>query len=92
MIWSLAGFVIALIVGAAAWRRSRSPGGFYDREIYGMSGAVHRRYALASFIFVAYFAVAYALGLDTAAVAGLAVYALIALLYGASFLRGASDE
>jgi len=92
MVWSLTGFAIAALVGTIAWRRGRSPGGFYDREVYGMDCAAHRRYAVASFVFAAYFAAVYARGLDTAAIAGLAVYALIALLYGTSFLRGASDE
>ena len=30
--WSLIGLILALAVAAAAWRRSRSPGGFYDRR------------------------------------------------------------
>jgi hypothetical protein len=92
MVWSLAGFAIALLVGAIAWRRSRSPGGFYDREVYGLDCAAHRRYAIVSFVFAAYFAAVYARRLDFAGIAGLALYALIALFYGTSFLRGASDE
>jgi hypothetical protein len=92
MIWSLAGLGVALGVGAVAWRRSRHTGGFYDREIYGMDSSAHKRYAALSLIFAGYFAAAFALGLTAAGIAGLALYALIAVFYGASFLRGASDE
>ena len=86
------GLALALVVGGAAWHRSGSSGGYYDHEVYGMDRRVHRQYALASFLFAGCFAAAYALRLGTAAVAALALYVLIALFYGTSFLRGASDE
>jgi hypothetical protein len=86
------GLGVALVVAAAAWRCSRSPGGFYDRETYGMDSSAHKRYAALSLVFAAYFAATYALGLGPAGIAGLALYALIAVFYAASFLRGASDE
>lgn len=92
MLYSVAGIVAASIVAIAAWRCSRSPGGFYDREVYGMSETAHRRYAAVSMAFVAYFAVTCALRLDTAGIAGLALYAVIAVFYAASFLQGAPDE
>jgi hypothetical protein len=92
MIWSLGGLAIALVVASIALRCSRSPGGFYDREAYGMTAAVHRRYATTSLVFAIYFAVTSAFHLETAGIAGLALYALIAVLYASSFLRGASDE
>lgn len=92
MLYSAAGVVAASIVAIAAWRCSRSPGGFYDREVYGMSAAAHRRYAVVSLAFAAYFAISYALRLDTAGIAGLALYAVIAVFYAASFLQGAPDE
>ncbi|HEY1868844.1 MAG TPA: hypothetical protein VGG70_11165 [Candidatus Cybelea sp.] len=92
MLYSAAGIFLASIVAIAAWRCSRSPGGFYDREVYGMSESAHRRYALVSLAFVAYFAVAYVLRLGTAGIAGLALYALVAVFYAASFLQGAPDE
>lgn len=92
MIWSAGGIAVALVVAAVAWRCSRSPGGFYDREVYGMSSSNHRRYAIVSLAFAAYFAAMYALRLETAGIAGLALYALIAILYAASFLQGAPDE
>jgi hypothetical protein len=92
MLYSAAGIVAASIVAIAAWRCSRSPGGFYDREVYSMSASVHRRYAAISLAFAVYFAIAYALRLDAAGIAGLALYALVAVFYAASFLQGAPDE
>jgi hypothetical protein len=92
MLYSAAGIVVASIVAIAAWRCSRSPGGFYDRDVYGMSESAHRRYAVVSLAFAAYFAIAYVLHLDAAGIAGLALYALIAVFYAASFLQGAHDE
>jgi len=92
MIWSLAGLTISLGVAAVAWLRGRSPGGYYDRESYGLDGAGHRRYAAISLLFAAFFAIAYARGLQSAGIAGLALYASIAVFYGASFLRGATDR
>ncbi|HEV3195176.1 MAG: hypothetical protein WB681_07225 [Candidatus Cybelea sp.] len=91
MTYTLVGLAISLGVAAIAWHRSRSSGGFYDREIYGMSAAAHRRYAIASLAFAAYFAAIYAMRSPTAGIAGLALYALIAVLYAASFLQGAHD-
>ncbi|MBV9333444.1 MAG: hypothetical protein JO146_05510 [Candidatus Eremiobacteraeota bacterium] len=92
MLYSAAGTIIALIVAIAAWRCSRAPGGFYDRDVYGMSESSHRRYALVSVGFAIYFGIAFALRLDAAGIAGLALYALVAIFYATSFLRGASDE
>lgn len=53
---------------------------------------MHRRYAAVSFAFALFFFAASLLRLGTAGIAGLALYALIAIFYAASFLRGASDE
>jgi len=92
MFYSAAGVVAASIVAFAAWRCSRSPGGFYDREVYGMSESAHLRYALVSLAFAVYFAIAYVLRLGAAGIAGLALYAVVAIFYAASFLRGAPDE
>jgi hypothetical protein len=92
MIWNLAGTAIALGVATLAWRRSRSPGGFYDRQSYGMDSAVHRRYAILSLAFAVFFAATYAAGFALAGIVGLALYALIAILYTASFLQGAPDQ
>lgn len=92
MFYSAAGIVVASIVAIAAWRRSRSPGGFYDGDVYGMSESAHRRYAAISLAFAVYFAIAFVLHLDAGGIAGLALYALIAVFYAASFLQGAHDE
>jgi hypothetical protein len=91
-VWNLIGLVFALVVGAFAWQRSRRSGGYYDAQVYAMSAAAHRGYALASLAFAAFFACAFALRLDSAGVAGLALYAVVAIFYIASFLRGASDD
>lgn len=92
MMWSLIGLVLALLVAGTAWRASRTAGGFYDRETYALDAPAHRRYATASLLFAAYFAATYALGLHAAGIVGLALYALVAIFYATSFLRGASDE
>lgn len=90
--WCVVGLILALIVAAIAWRSSRAPGGFYDREVYAMDATAHRRYALLSLAFALYFAIAYVLHREAAGIAGLALYALVAVFYATSFLRGASDE
>jgi len=89
--WSLTGLLLSLAVAGVAWRRSRRNGGYYDAETYGMGRREHLRYALASAGFAAYFAATLALHAATAGVAGLTLYALLAVLYAASFLRGAAD-
>ncbi|MGA8097725.1 MAG: hypothetical protein WB810_03595 [Candidatus Cybelea sp.] len=92
MVWSLVGLAAALLVGAAAWRRSRSPGGFYDSETYAMNPVAHKRYALVSLGFALFFAAAYAFHLASEGIAALALYALIAVFYATSFLQGAPDD
>jgi hypothetical protein len=92
MTWSLAGLVLAAASAAIAWGRSRARGGFYDREIYAMSPAIHRRYAAVFAIFAIGFGTALALHLDSAGIVALALYALLAVFYVASFLRGADDD
>ena len=92
MIWSAAGALLALAIAAVAWRRSRSKGGFYDVEVYAMTPQIHRRYALLSLAFAAYFAATLALHEASAGIAGLVLYALIAVLYATSFLQGAPDR
>ena len=92
MAWSLIGLTAALAVGAAAWLRSRAPGGFYDRDVYGMTARTHRRYCAISLAFALYFALTYARGLGAAGIAGLALYAVVAVFYVTSFLQGAPDR
>lgn len=90
-VWNIIGLIVAVALAAIAWHRSRGRGGFYDREVYGMTANVHRRYALVSLAFSAFFAVAFASAWETAGVAALALYAVIAIFYAASFLQGAAD-
>jgi hypothetical protein len=92
MIWTWIGLVLALVLAAAAWRRSVGGGGFYDRDVYAMTPATHRRYAIAGLAFAGYFAAALLLRQETAGIAGLALYALVAVIYATSFLRGAPDR
>ncbi len=92
MIYNIGGMALALCVAAIAWRRSRGAGGFYDREVYGMQAATHRRYAIASLAFAAFFGATYAAHSAAAGIAGLALYALVAVFYAASFLQGAPDR
>ncbi|HVA33738.1 MAG TPA: hypothetical protein VNG31_06285 [Candidatus Baltobacteraceae bacterium] len=90
--WSLVGLGLALLIAIVAWRRSRSRGGFYDADVYGMTAFAHRRYALISLAFAACFGAAAAFRLETAGVIALALYALVAVFYATSFLRGASED
>jgi hypothetical protein len=83
--------VFALAVAGTAWRRSFAAGGFYDRDLYAMTPAVHRRYAIVSLGFALFFAAALAFRWDAAGIPALALYALVAVLYATSFLRGAND-
>lgn len=92
MLYCIAGLVLSLLVAAVAWRRSRSAGGYYDREVYAMRRATHLRYGAVSLAFAAFFAVSVALRLETAGIVALALYAVIAVFYAASFLQGASDS
>ena len=92
MIYNAVGIVLALGVALAAWRSSASRGGYYDREVYGMSPATHVRYAVISLAFAGFFIAAYVLALRSAGIAALALYALLAVFYLTSFLRGAAES
>ncbi|MGA8534899.1 MAG: hypothetical protein WB615_12400 [Candidatus Tumulicola sp.] len=91
MAWCLAGFIVSLVVAAIAWHRSRVGGGYYDAHVYAMTARTHRSYALASLAFAAAFAFTLATRREAAGLAALALYAVIAIFYAASFLRGAAD-
>lgn len=92
MIWSWAGLLLTLALAAIAWRQSFRRGGFYDRDVYAMTPAIHRRYAVSSLGFAVFFAATLLLHQATAGIAGLALYALVAVFYVTSFLRGAPDR
>ncbi|HEX3369577.1 MAG TPA: hypothetical protein VHS56_08385 [Candidatus Cybelea sp.] len=91
MIYDAIGIVLALGIALGAWRNSARGGGYYDREVYGMNPATHVRYALISLAFAGFFIVAYVLALRSAGIVALALYALLALFYLTSFLRGAAE-
>jgi hypothetical protein len=89
--WNLIGGVAALVTAVLAWQRSRAAGGFYAAGIYGMGPSLHRRYAAVSLAFAIVFGIAFVLHATFAGLILLAVYAVIAILYYSSFIRGASD-
>ncbi|MGC9990888.1 MAG: hypothetical protein ABSD52_00655 [Candidatus Cybelea sp.] len=91
MLYSAAGLVLSLGIAAVAWRRSRTRGGYYDREVYGMKRATHVTYGAIGLAFALFFALALWLRLVSAGIAALALYAVIAVFYLSSFVRGASD-
>jgi len=89
--WVASGIVLSLALAIAAWLRSRaSTTTYYEGEVYGMSHAAHRGYALTFAGFAAVLLAAPAW--PAIAVPALAVLAVAAILYGATFLRGASGE
>jgi hypothetical protein len=91
-VWSLIGLVISTVIAAIAWQRSRGSGGYYDVQVYAMTARTHQTYALTSLAFAVFFGCTLALRRESAGVAALALYAVIATFYVASFLRGASDD
>jgi hypothetical protein len=90
--WNAVGLALSLAVGVLAWLRAGARGGHYDAGVYAMTPAVHRRYALVSAAFALYFAGAWLLHGNVEGVAGLTVYALVVIIYGTSFLRGAEED
>ncbi|HTU71797.1 MAG TPA: hypothetical protein VMF11_15955 [Candidatus Baltobacteraceae bacterium] len=93
MVWDLAGAVASILLGLAALCRSRSTGGFYDRDVYAMTPAVHRRYSFGAAAFaLAFFAVAGWAPRSGATIWLFAAFVLFAVFYLTSFLRGASDD
>ncbi|HXM06748.1 MAG TPA: hypothetical protein VN936_04755 [Candidatus Acidoferrum sp.] len=90
--WSALGLAAALVLSAAAWRRSATPAGYYDGQVYGMTPATHRRYALVAIGFAIAFGLAAASRFETGAIVVLALFVPIAIFYVSSFVRGAEDE
>ena len=91
-IWSLAGILLAVALAGAAWNRSRGSGGFYDESVYGMTGATHRRYAVAGGAFAILFAAIALTHSDAILIPTYAAFVLLVVFYGTSFLRGFSDD
>ena len=92
MLWSLLGALLSLTLAGLAWLRSRSSGGYYDRSVYGMTDSTHRRYAIAGVGLAALFIGMAVTGSQAILIPAFAAFALLAVFYGTSFLRGFSDD
>jgi hypothetical protein len=91
--WDVAGAIASLLLALAAQARSRSAGGFYDAEVYGMTPYSHRRYALIALGFaLAFFAVARWWPRSAATIWVFAAFVLFAVFYLTSYLRGADES
>jgi hypothetical protein len=88
----LIGTFVALLLGGIAYRRSRGTGGFYDRDVYGMTARTHLRYALAALAFAVAFAATARWFAQTATVWVYAAFVLFAVFYLTSYLRGAHED
>lgn len=95
MTWLVNGAVYGLAAAAflsvfALWRSTR-PANYYASHVYGMTAAVHRRYAALGALFIAVFACA--LRFDFIPVVPLlGAFTLLFIFYFSSFARGFSDE
>jgi hypothetical protein len=80
-----------MVLALVAWTRSKAAAGsYYESQVYGMGPKAHQGYAL-TFAGLA-LALLAAIMWPPLALPALAVFALVAILYGATFLRGASGE
>jgi len=86
------GSILALLLAAAAYLRSRGAGGFYDRDVYGMTASVHRRYGAIALLFAAAFAVDARWFAQSATIWLYAAFVLFAVFYLTSYLRGAHED
>lgn len=93
MTWELALAIASLLLAAAAYLRSRSAGGFYDAEVYGMTPRTHLRFAAIALAFaLAFFAVAVWAPRSVATIWLGAAFVLFAVIYLTSFVRGATES
>jgi hypothetical protein len=93
MTWELALALASLLLAATAYMRSRTAGGFYDAEVYGMTPVAHRCYAAIALAFaLAFFAVAVWWPRSAATIWLGAAFVLFAVIYLTSFLRGAAES
>jgi hypothetical protein len=86
------GSLVAVLLAVAACLRSRGSGGFYDRDVYGMTAKTHRLYAAVALAFAAVFAAAAAWFAAAATVWLYAAFVLFAVFYLTSYLRGAHED
>lgn len=90
--WHLIGLAASLGLAVLAWRRDpQRSGNPFERDVYGMERRTHQAYALAWLGFAGLFAAGLVWS-NLPAVPILAVFAVLAILYCASFVRGASGE
>ncbi len=92
MIWSIIGLTLTATVGLLALYRSRlGSGNFYADRVYDMTPAIHRRCAYMGFALAAVFLVSLVWP-RIPVIALLTISTVGAILYGASFVRGAIGE
>jgi hypothetical protein len=91
-VWTIVGFLGALLVALLAFARSRTAGGFYDADVYGITAAGHRAYGFIASAFCALFLLALAMRAETLGLWLLAAFVPFALFYLTSFLRGAHED
>ncbi|HET9394176.1 MAG TPA: hypothetical protein VFO29_11735 [Candidatus Rubrimentiphilum sp.] len=89
--WLVSGLVLSVVLAGVAWWRSRAATRtFYEGHVYGMGPRAHQGYCLAfAGLAVAMLA---AIMWPPLTLPALSVLALVAILYGSTFLRGASGE
>jgi hypothetical protein len=93
MSWDLAGAIASLLLAAAAYLRSRGPGGFYDAQVYGMTPRTHRAYAAVALAFsLGFFATGRWWPSSGATIWLGAAFVLVAVFYLSSYLRGAYED
>jgi len=90
-VWNAVGLGISVVVAIAALARASARAGHYDGAVYGMTPAIHRRYAYVALVLALAFVVAFAWpAMPT--VVPLGAIVLVALFYLTSFLRGAEAD
>ena len=93
MNWDVTGAIASILLALVAQVRSRTAGGFYDAEVYGMTPSAHRRYSLIALAFAAaFFAVDRWWPRSAATIWLGAAFVLFAVIYATSFLRGAAES
>ena len=90
--WAFTGIVLALLLAAYAGRRAKSESAtYYEGEVYAMDASSHRRWAFAALGFALLFAISAIRG-HGYDVMIFSAFAVVGILYGASFMRGYSSE
>ena len=89
--WIAVGLIVSSLLAVGAGLRSRAPAGHFDGEVYGMTPAAHRRYAVAGVVLAVLFALAFVVP-AIPVIPTLAVTLATAIFYAASFVRGAEPD